>query len=96
MARDRRVWHAEDIKAELRKRFRTLAALSRTWGYHQRAVPNALNNPQYSTVIETRIADTLGVEPWRLWPDRWGPDGVPLPRTCGPRRAHSSKKPEAA
>ena len=60
MARGHDVWHPEDIKAELRKRFGTLAAASKLWGYQRRAVPNALNTGGYSTRVEMRIADALG------------------------------------
>ena len=96
MARGHDVWHPEDIKAELRKRFGTLAAASIRWGYQRCAVPNAIGTGGYSTRIELRIADALGEKPWKLWPDRWDSDGVPLPRGCAKPDIIESKKREAA
>ena len=93
MARGRDVWHREDIKAELRKRFGTMAALGIGWGYNRRAATNARSTSGHSRRIELRIADALGETPWKLWPDRWGSDGVPLPRNCPiPDRIESKKK----
>lgn len=73
-------WHAEDIKAELRKRYGSLLRLSRTWGLNRAAVSNALHDPAHSIPTEMRIALALGVRPQVLWPDRWDAEGKSLPR----------------
>jgi Ner family transcriptional regulator len=72
-------WHREDIKAELRKKHGPLYKLSSSWGYSPSAVIVALGTPGIST-IERRIAADLGIPPHSLWPDRWSPEGQPLPR----------------
>lgn len=74
-------WHREDIKAELRKRLGPVTTLSITWGYSHSAITNALLRPDYSTVIEQRVADAIGQHPHTLWPDRWTPEGTPRPRS---------------
>jgi Ner family transcriptional regulator len=72
-------WHHEDIKAALRKKHRSLEALSRSWGYHANAIAVALNAGSYWPKLEARIADELGVQPHTLWPNRWNADGTPRP-----------------
>jgi Ner family transcriptional regulator len=74
-------WHAEDIKAALRKRFGGLCALSESWGLHHTAISNTLRRPFNSMRVERRIAAALGRSPHELWPDRWRTDGSPLPRS---------------
>ena len=96
MARAGQVWHHEDIKAALRKRYGTLAAMSRMLGYTSRHVANTLLQQGHSVKTEQAIAKALRVEAWKLWPDRWGTDGVPLPRTWGKRTGFESQKKEAA
>lgn len=76
-----RIWHREDIKAELRKRLGPISVLSRAWGYGQSAITNTLLRPDYSPAIELRIAEALGQHPHTLWPDRWTPEGVARPRS---------------
>jgi lambda repressor-like predicted transcriptional regulator len=100
MARETSGWHREDIKSELRKRFGSMRALARAWGYDISVLSQALSRP-VSTVIERRIADALQVSPAALWPERWTPEGRPLRRACrpeasGPRRDRSSQNGKAA
>ena len=72
-------WHREDIRAALRKKHGTLSALSVSWGLHPSTVAVALSTPGIAAV-ERRIAAEIGVHPHTLWPDRWSPEGVQLPR----------------
>ena len=76
----RREWHREDIKAALRKRYGTLAALSTSLGMGPMAVSQALQNDR-SRVVERRIAEALQVPLHELWPERWNPDGTSRPRS---------------
>jgi len=71
-------WHREDIKAALRKRLGSMQALARAMGRHPHAISNALRQPGYSTAIERRIAQELGVPLHELWPARWTANGVSL------------------
>ncbi len=80
MARPDQGWHPEDIKAELRKKFGPLTRLSRSWGLNRAAISNVLRCASESMVVERRIALALGIQPQKLWPERWGTDGRPLPR----------------
>lgn len=72
-------WHREDIRAALRKAHGTLSGLSVKWGFHPSTVAVALGTPGIAAV-ERRIAEDLGLHPHTLWPDRWSPEGVQLPR----------------
>lgn len=73
-------WHAEDIKAELRKRLGRegdVTALSRAWGYDPSAISKVLARPGHSRKVEVLIAGALGLAPHAVWPDRWHADGTP-------------------
>lgn len=74
-------WHPERIVAELRMRFGNITDLSVSWGYHRSMVSRVIRDPQASARGERRIADAIGVTPHTLWPDRWTPEGAPLPRS---------------
>ncbi len=73
-------WHVEDIKAVLRKKHRSLTALSLSWGLNKAAVSVCLNRGTRWPRVEQLIARELGAEPHTLWPDRWTPEGEPRPR----------------
>lgn len=75
-------WHPEEIKAALRKQFGALTALSISWGYNRTAISAAIAGRTRSSVVERRIAKALRRSPHTLWPDRWSPEGHPLPRTA--------------
>jgi Ner family transcriptional regulator len=81
MARKPTGWHAEDIKAELRKRFGGVCKLSERWGLDPSAISNTLRRPFNSMRVERQISDALGVPLHELWPDRWETSGAPLPRS---------------
>lgn len=72
-------WHREDIKGALRKKHRSLEALSKAWGFHPSAISVALNPGSYWPHLEARIAEEIGTTPHALWPDLWTPDGTRRP-----------------
>lgn len=69
-------WPAAKVKMELELRGWSLAALSRAHNYSPTAAGRALRVawPQ----MEEVIADTLGVRPAQIWPDRYDSDGISL------------------
>ena len=77
-------WHPEDIKAALRKRYGAITHLSVRWGYATSHITQAIRKSNYSRRVELRIAEALDLLPHILWPDRWSPDGKPLPRPRNP------------
>jgi len=62
-------WHAEEVKAAVRMKGKTLAQLSREAGLK----PDTLRNvfrchiPRYEEII----ASYLGIEPVSIWPSRY-------------------------
>lgn len=72
-------WHREDIKAALRKKHRTLQALSRSWGLHPDTISAVFSDGSYMPRVEKLIAEELGQPPHLLWPHRWNPDGTRRP-----------------
>lgn len=71
-------WHAEDVKAAVRKTGVTLADLSRRWGYAPYSVQVALRRPWPE--IEALIAAHLHRHPWTIWPSRYDAKHKPLTR----------------
>ena len=92
MARPARGMHPEDVKAAIRIKFRTVTALTDSWGLHRSIVTQVLRNPLFSIRTERRIADALKLTPHAIWPDRWRRDGSPIPL---PDRAKCSAAPDA-
>ena len=90
----RRIWHKEDIKAEIRKRGSNLHALARENGL----VPNhmarslRLRFPTYHAVI----AHFLGVPVQELWPQWYDVDGTPRGRSRPDARSHRSRMQQVA
>ena len=75
-------WHPEDIKAAVRKRGTTLAAIGRRMGKRRNAVGQALDKPRKAA--EIAIAEVLDVHPKVIWPSRYNADGTrktPQPTT---------------
>ena len=66
-------WHPEDIKARIRKRGTTLAAVARRAGMTDASVRIALSLPRAEA--ERVIAAALGVHPMVIWPSRYHADG---------------------
>lgn len=62
--------HPEDIKAMIRKRGGTMAALAREAGVSKQNISAALVM-RSSERVERLIADFLGVGPHTLWPSRY-------------------------
>ncbi|MBP2199108.1 helix-turn-helix domain-containing protein [Pantoea cypripedii] len=62
-------WHREDILAAIRKKKRSLAALSREHGLSSGTLINALNKPWPRG--ENIIADIIGVPASDIWPSRY-------------------------
>lgn len=63
----------EDIKAELRRRGHTAAALARAHGVAPSVIGQAFISP--SKKGELIIAKALRLAPHEVWPDRWCADG---------------------
>lgn len=62
-------WHAEDIKAAVRKRGTTLSQLSREAGLKSDSLRNVLRS--HCKKYEAIVADVIGVEPVEIWPSRY-------------------------
>lgn len=62
-------WHAEQVKAAVRMRGKTLAQLSREAGLKPDTMRNVFrcHIPRY----EGLIAEYLGVDPAQIWPSRY-------------------------
>lgn len=67
-------WHAEDIKAAIRKRGVSLKELSLRSGFSETAVRKALYHPIVGA--EGVIAKFLGVQPKDIWPSRYDANGA--------------------
>lgn len=63
-------WHAEDIKAEVRKRGKTISQLSRDSGLAESTLRNVFR--YHWPKGERIIAGALGVTPEDIWPSRYG------------------------
>jgi len=68
-------WSRDQIKAALRDKGYTLAALSRANGKSTGYFAMALQQPMRHA--EKIMADIIGVHPSEIWPSRYGPDGRP-------------------
>jgi len=66
--------HAEDIKAQIRKRCGSLAAFSARHGYSPTAASIALHKPW--PTLQRLIAKELDVPLHRLWPRWYDADGT--------------------
>lgn len=92
---ERKGWHPEDIKAEIRKRGVTLTQLALNHDLPDHACRAALYRPHY--LAELVIAEFLGVPARQLWPSRFNPDGTRRHRawrdrksTPGPAGGHAN------
>ena len=82
--------HAEDIKALLRKKYGSLAAVGKQLGLQPTSISGAILDPLCSQRLEKRLADLLGLPPQMLWPDRWTAYGEAIPRAV--RRENIAKR----
>lgn len=71
-------WHAEDVKAAIRKRGITVTELALKNRLSESYLRNALIRPLYRG--EQIIARFLGVPAQSIWPDRYHADGTPKHR----------------
>lgn len=78
MTQKRTDMHPEDIRAELRKRFGSMAALGRQLGVSGSAIPNTISLPGFSRKLERKLADILGCKAHDIWPSRYHHDGTPV------------------
>ncbi|XOV56320.1 helix-turn-helix transcriptional regulator (plasmid) [Pantoea sp. App145] len=62
-------WHKEDIIAAVRKKKKSLAALSREYGLASGTLMNAINKPWPRG--ENIIADIIGIPASDIWPSRY-------------------------
>lgn len=76
-------WHAEDIKAAVRKRGTTLAELARTAGLSKQVLSSCLQG-RASENGDRVIADFLGLKPHEIWPSRYAKNGKRV-RFCAPK-----------
>ncbi|HBC0987595.1 TPA: helix-turn-helix domain-containing protein [Escherichia coli] len=62
-------WHAEDVKAAVRKRGKSLSQLSRDSGLQADTLRNVfrIRCKKYESII----GDFLGVQPSVIWPSRY-------------------------
>jgi Ner family transcriptional regulator len=70
--------HPEDVKAEVRKKVGSLAALAREHGVSDSVVRAALIRPQPTG--NKIIADCLGIPIHKIWPEWYTDDGKRLPQ----------------
>ncbi|WP_336973444.1 helix-turn-helix transcriptional regulator [Sphingobium aromaticiconvertens] len=68
-------WHPEDIKAAVRKRGSSLAALARQGGISTQALSLTLQ-ARVSEKCELIISDFLNIHPSEIWPSRYRDDGT--------------------
>lgn len=71
-------WHREDIKAALRKRYGSLSALAKSWGFNRLAISHALQTPKDRKRMAKRVAAALDVSPHELWPSIFEPESRPV------------------
>ncbi|HEY2070810.1 MAG TPA: helix-turn-helix domain-containing protein [Rhizomicrobium sp.] len=83
-------WHAEDVKAAIRKKGMTLAELSRIHEYSDSYLRGTLirHRPQGEVII----AHFLGISPAEIWPERYSKKKVPKTRN-GRRGKREKRKP---
>lgn len=62
-------WHAEDIKAAVRKSGTTFSRLSRDSGLKSDSLRNVLRF--HCKKYEAIVAGVIGVEPGEIWPSRY-------------------------
>ena len=70
MSTERKDWHAEDIKAAVRKRGLTMSQLSRNAGLASDSLRKTLciHWPKGERII----GNFIDVEPAKIWPSRYG------------------------
>jgi Ner family transcriptional regulator len=91
-------WHAEDIKAAVRKTGISLLKLAERHGYSSSAISMVLIRK--SADLQSLIAEHLGIPPQSIWPSRYDELGQPIDgrrqRTIRRQLAAQRQKQEAA
>ena len=79
-----KVWHQQDILAEIRKRGETLASLSRGAGLNRGTLQSVFSKryPKGQKIV----AEFIGVSRHELWPHWYGPSDELLPLGGGNNR----------
>lgn len=84
-------FHPEDIKAELRKQYGSLAVFGKKYHLTGQSISQALTK-SCSARIEKLIAEALNHPPHAIWPDRWTKDGKPYFRRGEKAKAGKTRK----
>ena len=97
MAAPKKVWHIEDIKAEVRKRGATMSEVALNAGLYPNQLSQCLRFP--SPRSNQAIAEFLGLTVHDLWPQWFDADGQRRPGLIKPsdsQRARHRQKDAAA
>lgn len=70
-------WHPEDIRAEVRKRLKTVATLARSTNFSLSAICQAINGRTFMPGPCLAISRAIGVSPSELWPQWFSKDDTP-------------------
>jgi Ner family transcriptional regulator len=82
-------WHAEDVKAAIRKTGVSLAALGVQNGYSSSSIRKAL--VRRSAAVQALLAGHLGIPPQTIWPSRYDEAGRPLDLRASDKRKNSRR-----
>ena len=70
-------WHPEDIRAEVRKRLKTVATLARSSKFSLSAICQAINGRAFMPGPCLAISRAIEVRPSELWPQWFSTDDTP-------------------
>lgn len=70
-------WHPEDIRAEVRKRLKTVATLARSTNFSLSAICQAINGRTFMPGPCLAISRAIEVRPSELWPQWFSKDDTP-------------------
>ena len=79
----KRDWHPEDIKAAIRKKYRSVSILARANGYNNPSTFSNVFRMPYPKV-EKIIAKSLDTIPEEIWPSRYKDKPTPKFNTVEP------------
>jgi len=85
-----RDWHAEDVKAAIRKTGVSLSALAVQNGYSTSSFSKVL--VRRSRDVQELLARHLGVHPQTIWPSRYDEAGQPLDLRASGKRKNSRRR----
>lgn len=89
-------WHPEEIKAAVRIKGVTLAALARENGLVENACRVAIDRPHFDG--EMAIAEFLSLSPRQIWPSRFRRNGTRIPdvRTRTRKKVNAERRPDTS